>query len=387
MILFASGIFKMCDKPASTGDANKQKIKYVSEYDYMLKMWDFKKNVGVSPETTNAGSHKKLWWICENGHSYQTEVRVIRNGHKCPYCTIGGRRHCLKGFNDIATTHPGLAKEWDYKRNHGHTPDEFTDGSDFLAGWVCENGHHWHQRIYVRAKNGNNCPYCSDRQVLAGYNSLADMYPDLVEELHPTKNGDLDPKKIHGNSQKSVWWKGKCGHEWSVSLRARTRDGHGCPICAGKTLLSGDNDLVHLHPEVVPYYSPANEKDVNKMIGIFNTSIIWRCPKCGGDYRMGLKDFAAEKEHVCLYCEHLRPLKGFNTIDVLYPELLEEWDYAKNYLIANPENLTTRSYRPSVYWKCKNNPEHFYTMSVAERIIFSFSLISSSALERTIERI
>ena len=32
------------------------------------------------------------------------------------------------------------------------------------------------------------------------------LYPDLVKEWHPTKNGDLTPNDFTHGSGKKVWW-------------------------------------------------------------------------------------------------------------------------------------------------------------------------------------
>ena len=46
--------------------------------------------------------------------------------------------------------------------------------------------------------------------------SLASQNPDLVNQWHPTKNGDLKPETVRPKSNKKVWWLGKCGHEWEA---------------------------------------------------------------------------------------------------------------------------------------------------------------------------
>ena len=61
--------------------------------------------------------------------------------------------------------------------------------------------------------------------------SLGKLYPDLVKEWHPTKNGKLTPYDVTPGSGKKVWWKFDQDHEWKVIISSRTR-GNGCPYCA-----------------------------------------------------------------------------------------------------------------------------------------------------------
>lgn len=55
---------------------------------------------------------------------------------------------------------------------------------------------------------------------------LADDYPELAKEWSD-KNEDLEPSMVTYGSNKVVWWKGKCGHEWKMSVKSRTT-GQGC---------------------------------------------------------------------------------------------------------------------------------------------------------------
>ena len=72
-------------------------------------------------------------------------------------------------------------------------------------------------------------------------NSLAEVYPELVSEWSE-KNIPLTPDDITFGSNKKVWWKGACGHEWQTSVKARS-NGEKCPICSGARVIAGINDL------------------------------------------------------------------------------------------------------------------------------------------------
>ena len=49
-------------------------------------------------------------------------------------------------------------------------------------------------------------------------NSLATVHPELVAEWSE-KNLPLTPDSITFGSNKKVWWKGACGHEWETSIK------------------------------------------------------------------------------------------------------------------------------------------------------------------------
>ena len=76
---------------------------------------------------------------------------------------------------------------------------------------------------------------------MAMNNSLAEVHPELITEWSE-KNLPLTPDDITFGSNKKVWWKGTCGHEWQTSVKARS-NGEKCPICSGARVIAGINDL------------------------------------------------------------------------------------------------------------------------------------------------
>ena len=71
-------------------------------------------------------AHKKIWWKCFKGHEWKTAVNHRTNkGTKCPECDKYKRGEAIKGFNDLATFFPDIAKEWDYDKNSSK-PTEVT---------------------------------------------------------------------------------------------------------------------------------------------------------------------------------------------------------------------------------------------------------------------
>ena len=93
----------------------------------LAKEWHPTKNGNLNPEDITSGSSKEVWWLCPKGHSYSMVVNQrTKRGYDCPYCS--GHR-VLKGINDLATTNPDLAKEWNYDKNIDLTPYDVTAGS------------------------------------------------------------------------------------------------------------------------------------------------------------------------------------------------------------------------------------------------------------------
>ena len=95
----------------------------------LLKEWDESRNFPLTPDTVSYGSKKKVWWTCENGHSWQTTVHVRSKGSGCPYCA--GQK-VLPGFNDLETLYPDVAAQWDREKNGPLSPRDVSTGSKIL---------------------------------------------------------------------------------------------------------------------------------------------------------------------------------------------------------------------------------------------------------------
>ena len=118
--------------------------------------WDYDKNNDVTPQKVTAGTNRKFWWKCEKGHSWQTSITTRVAGGNCPYC---GNQKLLQGFNDLATTHPQIAAEWDYEKNGDLKPTQVIAHNDIKLWWICCNGHSYQSTI-KRRKRGLGCPIC-----------------------------------------------------------------------------------------------------------------------------------------------------------------------------------------------------------------------------------
>ena len=188
--------------------------------------WNYEKNGQYVPTNFTANSNKKEWWICRNGHEWEAKINNRNNGNGCPYCS---NRKVLKGYNDLHTVNPVLAKEWNYEKNNGLTPMELMPNSGKRVWWKCNMGHEWQATIESR-NHGANCPYCFGLYAIKGCNDLQTVNPSLAIEWNYEKNGDKMPNDFTICSSKKVWWKCNKGHEWESTIYNRYK-GNGCPVC------------------------------------------------------------------------------------------------------------------------------------------------------------
>ena len=125
-----------------------------------------------------------------------------------------------------------LMAEWDWEENnkYNYDPHKLTIGSGMPVNWVCSKGHKWITSIYHRTQRGTNCPYCSNKKVLEGYNDLQSQRPNLMEEWDFEAN-TIDPSTVAVKSNKPAAWICPKGHHYTKAIYRRS-SGEGCPICA-----------------------------------------------------------------------------------------------------------------------------------------------------------
>jgi hypothetical protein len=191
---------------------------------------------GWNPETVSPNSGKKLSWKCSVGHEWIAVVSNRFNGRTgCPFCT--GQK-VLSGFNDFKTICPEIADEavgWD--------PSSVHAGSKTKKLWKCKKNHEWMTAPSQR-RRGRGCPYCSGNIVAPGFNDLATVFPEVAAEAH-----GWDPSKSMKVSGVMKEWKCSEGHIYEMTIANRVYD-HACPVCSGRKVLIGTNDLLTLRPDI-----------------------------------------------------------------------------------------------------------------------------------------
>ena len=339
-----------------------------SLYDYcakqndpaLLAQWHRIKNGSLTPRDVTYGSKRKVWWRCRKGHCWQAAVYTrTGNGAGCPFCA---GKLPLAGENDLATLYPDLARQWHPKRNGAVTPEQVLPGSHRMVWWICEKGHEWRAQIKSRVR-GCGCPVCANREISPEENSLAARFPELAAQWHPVRNGKLTPDQIPPGTTRKVWWICEKGHEWRASAASRTGAGSGCPVCCGKQVVPGENDLASLFPAIAAQWHPTKNGDLTprQVTPYANRKVWWRCEK-GHDYQavVGARTLSASG---CPYCAGRKVLPGFNDLATLEPNVALQWHAALNGTLT-PRMVTTGS-RRKVWWEC--NLGHVWKAAIYSR--------------------
>lgn len=208
-----------------------------NDKEYLLKEWDYERNLKQPYEYTKC-SGKKVFWRCYSNHSWKTTIahRVSENTG-CPVCA---NKKLLKGYNDLHTLRPDIAIEWHSTKNN-KKPSDFLVGSHQKVWWICQNGHEWEASIESRTRKNSStgCAVCSKKRLYKGENDLITFCENHIEAKHLLKEwyyqkNLIKPDEIVATSNKKVWWICSNNHKWNATVSSRVR-GNRCPKCNPNT--------------------------------------------------------------------------------------------------------------------------------------------------------
>ena len=270
-----------------------------------------------------------------------------------------------RGINDLQTTNPELAEEWNYDLNGDLRPSAVLPGSHKKVWWKCQKGHEWEAIIRDRVE-GKPCPYCSNHKLLSGFNDLATVNPEVAAEWNYEKNGTLTPDQVKYSANIKVWWKCPNGHEWEAYVFNRSK-GHGCPYCSNSSAMAGYNDLATTNPELIKEWDYENNGDLmpSDVLAGSHKKVWWKCSK-GHSWKAEVKSRSEGQK--CPYCSNKRVLVGYNDlytycINNNREDLINEFDEAKNGF--SMKDVTIGSAK-ILWWKCPKG--HSYQAAAHRRI-------------------
>ena len=311
----------------------------------LLNEWHSEKNADTSADKISYGSQKRIWWKCAFGHEWQSPVfsRTCQQ-HGCPYCA-GKKIPEGLSFKEI---YPDIAKEWNYEKNAQLLPENYQPKSHVSVWWKCEKGHEWRAAIKSRAEGGK-CPVCSGNSVRAGINDLETLYPKLAKEWDNEKNSELLPSMILPKATKRVWWSCGFGHTWQAAVSSRV-NGEGCPVCEGKVVNPGVNDLATISPDIAKEWNREKNGEIkpSDMPVYSNKTVWWKC-ELGHEWKGRISSRTFDKSG-CPFCSNKKVLSGFNDLATVEPKVAKEWHPTLNAPLE-PSMVTIGS-RKKVWWKC-----------------------------------
>lgn len=234
-------------------------------------------------------------------------------------------------------------------------PDNIACMSKKVYWWDAPCGHTFHMSAKNIFTGSGECPFCQGKRILHGFNDLLTTDPEL--SLEWSVKNDINPQQVTRGSKKIVRWICSKGHEWESTVKNRAVLGRGCPVCAGKKVIKGKNDLATTNPDLIAEFSPINEFSIYSVSKGSDKKVWWRCEK-GHDWDCRISNKVSTQAK-CPYCLGFKVLIGFNDLETLRKDTSKYWNHDD----ISPSDVTVGSSR-KVKWKCQK--DHTWTARVCD---------------------
>ena len=370
--------------------------------------WNYEKNCGLTPMDVTPNSNRKVWWICNKGHTWQATVDHRNRGVGCPICNSERHTSFPEYILIFYLKKYGLEVIHSYNGN-GYELDVYIPEKKVAIEY---DGYYWHKnktnkdleknrrctldgiklyRIreglpalhdssidYVIQKDqrdlspifedilseiiGESIDVDTNRDAIAIENlreytekkkSLLLTNPEVASEWNYEKNGNLKPGNFMANSNKKVWWMCSAGHEWQATIVDRN-NGRGCPYCSGRRVIKGENDLLTNTPSLANEWNYAKNDGLTPMDVMPNSQKIvwWVCSK-GHEWQARID--GRNRGNGCPYCSGRYAIAGETDLATLNPELAKEWHPTRNGELTPQEVLLGSAAK--VWWQCEHGHE------------------------------
>ena len=214
----------------------------------------------------------------------------------------------LRKENSVSALRPELVKYWDYEKNGSVTPEMVSLGTGQQFYWKCRICNRSYLNWPSRIAEGSVCSKHRNLLKTEG-NDLATKHPEILKYWDYEKN-KVKPSEIYGGGERVVYWKCEKGHSYTKSILKHIK-GSGCPVCAGKEVLAGFNDLLSKKPELAKEWDYELNDCTPSEIYYNNQSkkIHWICSVCGYKWQ-----YKINNRNNCPECN--RRKKQINVYDV-----------------------------------------------------------------------
>lgn len=263
----------------------------------LLEEWDYELNK-FEPNEYSSAEKEKVHWVKQvekNGKifhlKWEATIEARKYGAECPQLS---NQKITEGFNDLATYCKEnnlnyLLEQWSDENEL--KPNEVSPFANKKIIWHCKvcNGK-W--KATPNERRNRNCPYCANRIILNGFNDFQTWLNN-----HPESNKliDKEENEVHNinfsNMKYSYHCNDKiyakcpvCNYSWISKISSFIRS--GCPVCCGKVIKIGFNDLKTIckkeHLEyLIDEWDEENEKLMEEYTKGSHSSISWICSECG----------------------------------------------------------------------------------------------------------
>lgn len=278
----------------------------------LAKEWSLK-NERSAKKVLRTSTKYGLWNcpICHGEYPYCIKERYLGD-NSCPYCN---NKKPLPGFNSLVDVDEKLSKEWSIFNKD--KPSEYLRDSSYAVLWTCPRCKgDYSYSIRNRKVGDNSCPYCNNKKLLPGFNSLADVDEELSKEWSVLNKGKPS-EYLRISSYVVLWTCPRCKGDYSYPICNRKVGDNSCPYCNNKKVMPGLNSLAIQNKDLMAEWNYKNNYLIvnpDTILPTYSENVWWTC-KCGKNYKMSPKKrlyYQKRNMQSCPYCKGRRRKKYRN---------------------------------------------------------------------------
>lgn len=132
----------------------------------------------------------------------------------------------------------------------------------------------------------------------------------------------------------------------------------GCPVCAGRKVVPGINDLASQYPEVATMWSSKNKLPASEVATQSGKKAFFKCHNCGQEFEARIHHVvdAVDNGHTgCPICAGLKVVSSINDLASQCPEAAAMWS-SKNKLSASEVAVKSNK---KAFFKCRDCGQEF----------------------------
>ena len=275
-------------------------------------------------------SHKKFWFECHCGHTFDSVLSNITKGQWCPYCAnnrLCNEESCLSCYNNSFASHE-KSKYWS-NQNTEQPRDVFKNSNKkfWFECHLCK--HTFDSPLCSITSGGRWCPYCAN-QKLCNEESCLSCYDKSFASHEKSKywsnQNTEQARDVFKNSHKKFCFDCHlCKHTFDSQLDSINK-GQWCPYCANppkrlcneESCLSCFNNSFASH-EKSKYWSNQNTEQPRDVFKSSGKKYWFDCHTCNHTFDSQLDNI--NKGRWCPHCVNKTETKLYEKISQIYPTL------------------------------------------------------------------
>ena len=346
---------------------------FATRFPMEVENWDYDNNENKPEESlvTNVTKFALICPRCGKHHTKRTDA-IERNGSLCAECSHS--MSSVENYGSLKDLYPEVAEMWD---NGGNSigSDKIPIGSSISGNFCCRGERFGGKKhIFIKpvsamvAANRNGtlgCPVCAGFELRRGINDFKSVCPNIAE-LWDYEANDKRPEDVYYREEKSYKFICPEGHPYSRDLlhlvRAEERGTTGCPVCAGREVIKGVNDVESLYPDMLKYWcEDLNEISPSEVTPGSNKLVKIKCRVCGKVYETTVFNWC---HGYVVACEDCRK-RQFSIAEKELCETIKSWGFmVEENVELTGDSRTYDMYLPELDIAIEYNGLYFHSDAV-----------------------